>query len=82
MNASLYRFHFLDHRNHVRRSTETHYSTDAFACNAARLGFGSEPIEVWQDRRFVCRMDDTGIHIAATTSVKETEERSRSAEVE
>jgi hypothetical protein len=60
-----YRFRFLDHRNHSLDQADMKYATDAFACEAARIIFQSDPIEVWQAQRFVCRVYDGGLHLAA-----------------
>jgi hypothetical protein len=63
--ARSYCFRFLDHRNHFRSHADMNYATDAFACEAARIIFHADPIEVWQEERFVCRIDDRGMHLAA-----------------
>lgn len=60
-----YRFRFLDHRNHFRDQADMKYASDAFACEAARIIFQRDPIEVWQEQRFVCRVDERGLQVAA-----------------
>lgn len=60
-----YKFLFLDHRNRSRRSAILKYRTDEFACEAVRVLFEGDPIEVWAGSRFVCRMDDRGVQLAA-----------------
>jgi hypothetical protein len=64
-----YRFCFLDHRDHVLRSEILEFIDDAQACEQAKTLFkqqSPQAIEVWQDRRFVCRASDAGTQRAAT----------------
>lgn len=58
--AQTYRFNHLDMRNHLRRFDESDFASDVFACERARAISNSEPIEVWQGSRFVCRVEADG----------------------
>jgi len=60
-----YRFHFLDHRNHLRDFKVLKYTSDDYACEAAKILHHHDPVEVWQGTRFVCRFDHAGLHFPA-----------------
>ncbi len=63
-----YKFMVLDHRNHLIEVQEVPFSSDELACERAKAIYeerAPHAVEVWQIARFVCRMNDVGLHISA-----------------
>ena len=70
--AHRYKFLTLDHRNHVTAVDETDFETDEYAAERARAMYGDQAphaVEVWDGGRFVCRVNEVGLHFAPPPQV-------------
>lgn len=71
--ARNYKFMCLDHRNHVVTVENHDFETDELACERARRMFGNRApfaVEVWDGGRFVCRVNEAGLHFSPPPPAK------------
>ncbi len=63
-----YQFRFLDYRNHLDATRDLKFQDDQLACECVERLYEIGAIEVWQKSRFVCRVDDAGMHYGAAVA--------------